>query len=368
NRWVDESGHDPNPYHLHVYDWPTIIVQTKAHFIVETAFAQTAGGGFRMGDAPRRLESFDPHASSFPESEWCLLVAMKSPLEQAQVAFDNNKLGVSRVPGWNLNDFAEQYRNPWAVTAIAQSGLLRPWRLQDSRQRVKVAEDSLRKEGEEGPDAAAMLAVIGYNALEDGSPSNVLTAMAERVAHCAAGLKTSPIDIRWRISLNFLKAKLLQAAQRPEEAAEAYRACASIDPMGFGPAIATKTISAHRELGRMRYLRGDVEEARAHWLDGVSTARHILAKADWAAIAADEHAPDAVGLFEYGDVFALAYECALYLQFGRAQASPGVTLFNRTAALTKDGLIRKRDEEIGELLAVNEELRSRLSRARDVLG
>ena len=42
NDWSDESGNDPSPYHLHVYDWKRLKKELAEYYILEDAYAQTA--------------------------------------------------------------------------------------------------------------------------------------------------------------------------------------------------------------------------------------------------------------------------------------------------------------------------------------
>jgi 2-polyprenyl-3-methyl-5-hydroxy-6-metoxy-1,4-benzoquinol methylase len=78
NEWTDETGRDPNPHHLHVYDWPRLRTQMGQFFDVEAAFAQVAGGGMKLQGGPRRMRKIDParHEPSEP-AEWWLAVGVK---------------------------------------------------------------------------------------------------------------------------------------------------------------------------------------------------------------------------------------------------------------------------------------------------
>ena len=78
NDWTDERGTDPNPHHLHVYRWASLKAEMGRHFELEAAFAQTAGGGMKLADRPRRLRPIDPAADGpDEEAEWWLAVGVK---------------------------------------------------------------------------------------------------------------------------------------------------------------------------------------------------------------------------------------------------------------------------------------------------
>ena len=75
NDWTDDSGRDPNPHHLHVYDWPKLRAQMAEHFEIEAGYAQVAGGGMKLTDRPRTVNAIDPAADKpGAEAEWWLAV------------------------------------------------------------------------------------------------------------------------------------------------------------------------------------------------------------------------------------------------------------------------------------------------------
>ena len=77
NDWTDETGEDPNPQHLHAYDWTKLRRQLKARFVVEALYAQVAGGGMKLADRPRRLYRVDPNRVDGVEAEWWIAVGVR---------------------------------------------------------------------------------------------------------------------------------------------------------------------------------------------------------------------------------------------------------------------------------------------------
>ena len=77
NEWLDETGNDPNPHHLHVYDWNKLREQIERWFTLDAAFAQTAGGGMKFHDAVRRITKIDPQSPADIQAEWWLAVGLK---------------------------------------------------------------------------------------------------------------------------------------------------------------------------------------------------------------------------------------------------------------------------------------------------
>jgi SAM-dependent methyltransferase len=72
NDWTDETGRDPNPQHLHEYDWVKLEQQMTEHFRLEAAWSQIAGGGMKLTKRPRSLRSVDPETASTCDAEWWL--------------------------------------------------------------------------------------------------------------------------------------------------------------------------------------------------------------------------------------------------------------------------------------------------------
>ncbi|MGY2051324.1 class I SAM-dependent methyltransferase [Methylobacterium sp. JK268] len=366
NRCVDKTTRDAGPHTRHAYDWERILAEVGAHFIIDGAFAQDAGDDAMADHRPRRCFGIDPHDPSRPDSEWCLVVGVKSPVGCEAVPFDDGRLGPHGIEGWSMNDFAQHYVNPWGVTAVGSHGLLRPWRVRDGRSRRSLAGTMLDTVPAGSPDEAACLAAIGYAALE----APVFEAdhnLVARIERCVAALGQGPIAVRWRISLIYLKARLLQIAGDRDAARAAYRECVDIEPLAYGPSIATKTICAWKRLGTMWFLEGCPAEAERAWLSGVDVARRILDEATWVSAAASVTEPDAVGLYELYDVFSLAHECALLLSRMRAAPAPSGFLV-QTESLTRDGVLRSRQRQLDALGAEIGAARETLQSLRRILN
>jgi len=61
NQWVDETGRDPNPFHLHVFDLAKLLGLFADDFRVERVIGQTAGGGMKHDGLARfhRMDAAD---------------------------------------------------------------------------------------------------------------------------------------------------------------------------------------------------------------------------------------------------------------------------------------------------------------------
>jgi SAM-dependent methyltransferase/FMN phosphatase YigB (HAD superfamily) len=77
NSWVDETGKDPNPFHLHVFDLEKFRALVESHFQSLQVFRQNAERGFK-GDHGRILKplpSGKPTPDDAQNAEWCLIAA-----------------------------------------------------------------------------------------------------------------------------------------------------------------------------------------------------------------------------------------------------------------------------------------------------
>ena len=121
NQWVDETGRDPNPFHLHVFDLPALLALFGSDFHVERVFGQTAGGGMKHHAAPRSLVDVDPSAPAV-DPEWWLVVAMRTPLQRTDVPFREPESAHPDAKSWTVTAFEREYDNPWLVRSLVTEG------------------------------------------------------------------------------------------------------------------------------------------------------------------------------------------------------------------------------------------------------
>ena len=89
NLWVDESGKDPNPWHFHVFDFPKLAALCADYFDLRDVYRQTAGGGMKLPNAPRRMRKMNvPITSGQDEAEWWLLAGEKETVLAPQLLRD----------------------------------------------------------------------------------------------------------------------------------------------------------------------------------------------------------------------------------------------------------------------------------------
>jgi len=131
NLWVDENGKDPNPWHFHVYDLAKLMALTQEFFDIEAAYAQTAGGGMKLPNAPRRLRQVQlPVTSGEDQAEWWLVAGTPRPQPSPKVTASSDSPGIlilNQDPAHPLySSWLSGCRHPVQVIQGAASDLVFP--------------------------------------------------------------------------------------------------------------------------------------------------------------------------------------------------------------------------------------------------
>ncbi|MFK2904156.1 methyltransferase domain-containing protein [Dyella ginsengisoli] len=279
NDWSDASGEDPNPYHLHVYDWGRLKTEISEFFTLEEAYAQTAsqckvpalGANVweRRGRMLRRVEIAE---TSPMDCEWWLMVGMKSPLESS-VGYSERVFSNIANTGHPSIRYGEFFSIPWLMHSMVNV----THRLKDVEKLDDLCGAVLDKAAAHSNDYRAALCVQAYRALDPRERQsrnmlNVIALIDEEVAISPG----SEMALRWRISLLFAKARLLQALGDLAGAASAYEDCAGHDVRAFGVHLATKTTEASFVGGRIALSLGQTDRARACWERGLAIGEQLL--------------------------------------------------------------------------------------------
>lgn len=306
NLWVNEEGIDPNPYHLHVYDWKRLTKEIQSCFLLEAAYAQAAGGGMKLTTHPRSLFEFSPEGAPPAVAEWWLAVGMKDPVDSKNVPYKETALRWDGTPP-NAVAFARDYENPWLVRSIVSIG----WRNRNPVQRAEISRRALINSSPKSPDTGAALCVLSYGLLESSdrpTPSSVQAIVAQIDTYIAIN-DPRPQCRRWSISLMYVRGLLWQSVGALDRSLDSFRNCAAADPLLFSPLLATKTVDACRLAGLLQFLAGHREEAKKFWTKGISLAEKAL-RGDWREIHGDIEHPFTFGLREAAQILDIASRCA----------------------------------------------------------
>jgi len=332
--WVDETGRDPNPHHFHAFDYAQIRDALSRHFIVEARYAQTAPGGVKLLDAPRRLEQRPLQAAPVEEdTEWWILVAAADPSGAAAGGYQQPEFDPC-VEGTHshLTGFASHYDNPWIYRQLIQNGQ----RIRDTATLAETIATAVKGARRNSADLGAMLTVLSYQALQDHDDRQRAHLLAEIEAYLELD-SDNPHVYRWRISLAYVAALLALDGGQREQGKAFLKKVLSLDPLRFSPLISTKTVGGYFLLGTMALVDGDTEDARAAFAEGVAAARRALHAPDENAIGRPDH-PLAFGFFELAEIADMAGQCAMALNeidaFGHA---PG--RFWRSVDVKRFGLL-----------------------------
>lgn len=377
NEWVDETGADPNPYHLHVFTRDTLVAMVRKHFLVERVFGQTAGGGMKLPDSGRALWTDDGQR----DAEWWLVAGMTGPDAKTDAPFRHGLLDDATATQPEVVAFAERYDNPWLVRAMVTIGM----RTESKELLDRFATATLATTGNSTADAGAALCVAAYRQLENGSASAAhLLDLIDR--YCATPA-TVPHVRRWQISLRYVEGLLSLASGDTSRAMRALEACASADALDFSPLLATKTVGASLLRGWLAAQKKDAETARHWWTHGITQAERALHR-PWSELVLNLVSPAVFGLREATTVVDLASRCATGLSLlphlherpgvvaaqlfesltGRAErAEQHAQTLQATMAATADEVnveIARLHEEIGNLRAEADRLRGEAAWAR----
>ncbi|MTW17287.1 methyltransferase domain-containing protein [Rhodoplanes serenus] len=299
NDWADENGIDPNPYHFHVFDWPSICHLTAKHLRIEKLFAQDADRKKVAGkwEATTRAITEVSHNGGVPEgvaSEWCLVLAAKYPRVGDDIPYVDTMFRTAELADLpqgvpEVLAFGSQYDNPWLARSLITVGLRTTDKAVLAAHAAEVDSSSTSL-----PDKAAALAVLAYAALENTeAAAEDRLKLAERAGELAGALAnvTSPISIRWQVSLTYVQALLCASLGKSSEAASAYEHCVSLPFGAYSPVLATKVVDAAFRLGLIRFANGDKAAARSAWERGAAAAVDAVSSR-WHASLPWSHMPD----------------------------------------------------------------------------
>lgn len=279
NDWSDETGRDPNPYHLHVYDWARLNSELGKDFILEDAYAQTASRckvGKKGNTWEKRKRALMPvEFSEDPptDCEWWVMSAMKSPLTEG-IPYVERFFANSAVTSHPSLLYAEAFKHPWLMHAMVNS----EYRLRNTKALRTLAEQAMSVSPTPSNDYAAALCVIAYQLLLEGDrdeKNSILSAIKKTVTSLSE--KPNGTSLRWLVSLTFVRARLLESVGELDEAADVYSECSRYDIRDFGVHLATKTTEAAFRAGLLRYSAGNPEAALASWQHGCIQGTSLLA-------------------------------------------------------------------------------------------
>ncbi len=307
DRWVDQTGNDPNPYHLHAFDWATLEKGLNQHFFVEMRYSQTAPAGFKLTDACRSLRPVPLDADI--DTEWLIAVACKNPLEgQGCVDFKHPGFHSSfEKSGSAIVDFTLSYDNPYLYRSMVQMGE----RIRHDLKLATLAHWVSINARADSADRGAAICVFGYQVLakRELRMAVKLLAWIADYLRVTAGEQNNPHVLRWRLSLTFLAGRVCELTGDRDKAANWYHAVRECEWRNFSPVLATKAVAACFFEGRIRLADGDIEQAQACFAHGLGEALAAV-KGDLNDVVGNPEQPIPFGLTELAEVIDMGSQCA----------------------------------------------------------
>lgn len=360
NEWLDETGRDPNPFHLHVFNLDRLIELIAPCLLVDEAYAQSAGGHAERFAPRRTLRNAgwpDTDTAVSAGAEWWLLSAVKDPIGVSNVAYEE-RVFPSRTPVPNALAFGRDYVNPWAVHALVMG----PFRVRSRRLLRELAARWLATSPADSADAGAALCVLAYRDFEAGRDlDNLLAAQLDAYRRLASD---NPQVKRWQISLAFVEGLWRMRGGDLINAESCLRWCANADASSFTPHLETKTTEAAWWAGRLASSRGDSAQAGADWRLALAALDRLRSASidDWLLT------PERPAAFEVGDGLrevALAVDSAVLAANGLRQLNdpagqwrPGARPVARNLQRTVSELVDVIDSRGGDIVLLRAQTHS----------
>ena len=268
------------------FDLSKLTALVGEHLLVEQVFAQING--------QRIVEVTASALPLHPDVERWLLVAMKDPVAGDKKNYVETAFPTGLKQELNITSFARDYRNPWLVRSMVTMG-------QRCRSAV-LLRDIARRVLESAPfssaDAGAALCVSGYLQLESPTPDpQERERLVDQLRRYADSDEKTAHAARWRISNQYLLAKLLLSGGHVDQAGKEFWKCAQMDCLAFSPLLATKTVDAAFWAGWLGLLQQRPDEARNAWQHGLREAQRVLS-GSWQEIVGNPDSPLLFGLRE----------------------------------------------------------------------
>lgn len=396
NDWSDESGEDPNPFHLHIYDLNKLRDQIRIKFDLEQVVVQSATqykngiGSKQWLPAKREIYNIatDTDANSAPKAEWWLAVGMRPVLEGKDIPYKEKQFKTFENENWNVTQFSRDYQNPWLIRGLVDIG----HRLKDKGLLNNVANTVFELNKDGSADAGAALCVLGYQLLNRTEPVSIneLDEYNKKLVCYIEHHAATPHAFRWEVSLNFVMGKLWLQAGDHNKAKEYLQKCIALDPLDFSPLLANRTIEALLILGVLAINNGsDKQTACEFWRKGIHIANRAVT-ADWRLSLGNIESPVEFALPELASILDYASTCAYalvnidhfadkpwwWLQLRRSRNSQAAMLEKKLNVLHILGeevnklneVLVAKDMAISEISNLNQYNTSRLTKLQDELG
>lgn len=270
NDWTDETGKDPNPYHLQVYTLPKFLSDIGAFFEVETLHSQTSDRIKKPGGAPgefvarpRAITSISLSDSEQPvEAEWLLVVASKDVKGGEQVPFADRMFSEEeRLSAGAALAVGRHYDNPWIFRSLVSIGV----RIDNRHVRRELASKVLDTARPGSADQGACLCIMAYLNLESSNASLDSDLIKEIDGYIDRLDPETETVIRWQTSLAFVRAQMALQAGDMLAAEMFFLKVLSAPITDYSVTLLTKSVDASFRLGCIYLAQGLPDRTREVW-------------------------------------------------------------------------------------------------------
>lgn len=266
--WSDETGEDPNPFHLHVYDRARFVDELSRYFDLEHLVGQTAdrvkkpGGESVWLQRPRSMIEI-AHDQDGIEAEWLVAVASKSPLTGDRVPYVERVFSASEQDAaGSALAFRRDYDNPWLIRSLVSIGL----RTTNAGLRVRWSNAILRGASPLSADRGAALCVLAYALLANDVAETQRELLTEVDKYVADSVDShNPTVLRWRISLMYVRGLLALRIGQREDACRFLGDVVAAPADQYSHTLLTKPAEAAYLQGMILLADGRGDEARLVW-------------------------------------------------------------------------------------------------------
>ena len=310
NEWVDETGKDPNPHHLHVYTWERLVAEVSAFFLLEQGIFQTAGGALKCPNGDRSWVEFSVNQPPDVVPEWAILLAMADPVAGKDIPYFETTWRLPDSPEFNVAAFERDYANPWLVKGMVAMGM----RMRSTNKLSDLQDRVLSSSEHESVDYGAALCGRIYAYIREANlPATVIKGIELDVLRYASVPEPSPHQLRWQVSLLYAAGELARNQGRFVQASKFYSECAARDALCYSPLLGNKTLDSLFWLARFALTRSDPEAARTYLQRSIHETNRLVSRS-WMNIVGSLDEPLAFGLAEVSQLFDKAARAAYMLQ------------------------------------------------------
>lgn len=249
---------------------------------------------------------------------------MRCPLAAADLPVEDRFFLSAQAGTPRSLDPAWMHENPGVAAALVTV----PSRLRSHAALASLAEDVVGASPPGSKDALSALVVLGHRLL-DGQSGMTEGEWLRRAGEGRARAGTDAPFIRWRVSLDFVEARIHEAAGRMQQACASYRRVSEVDATLFHPSLLTKTAEAAIRAARIEMAFGDAEGARSLLRRAVSTTRATLGS-DPSQIIGEEGAFTDFYMLEAAATLQMAAYAALALNLDRRSGEEALRRFLAT--------------------------------------